>query len=647
MKRFKEHKKPVRRLGIFALVLVMLLNAISAQASSTGEPSVVVSSYWELVSAVQNADTGDVIGFTGTIIIEPDTEMGSKGKSITLKRMDGEATIVLPEEDGSSTIRWITFDGNSPDAGGTKPLIQVYQNAFFEDCNFIDCFNQEGNGGAIYQGARSLQLDRCTFSGNSAINGSHIYSSSNWSLTINNCAFEDGWADEAGGAIYLAPDSFAYIDSSEVYENHSRVGGGIYNAGYLNVSKTLIYKNECVIQGADIAIESSATYLNDDTEAIYNRLLKNEGLYFLGWVDDINTQFGFSGQCLKFEYTDTDPYATPPDEDSKEDEGAPQEPTDPQEPVEPTNPDEGGSGGEEIEPSEPTEPSEGDNTGGQDNPPTESEGSPTEGDSGSDDGNKGDEEQAGSDETDPPQENPTEPSGDKDTGQESTPKDEGIAEGGEKPTTPTDEPNPSSFSEDKNPVSDGGNSSSVNNTDNSSTSEDHSNKDNHSTYSEDNSYRDSSSTYNYYYDPDSGGAQGVQVIEIPQYVPVEGSGGSQPVSVTVNVPEGKSSYSGSTETTEPSTQAAQAPAQNIKIDAENVDIVYEYTAEGVSISISSSKEAVDSSEPQAVPVAYSPTTLDQEPERAAQSVNWVDIVSMILLAILVLRELRDKLKKTE
>lgn len=54
-----KHRK-LRRLGMLALVLVLLFNTIGAQAG-TGAPDVTVSSYEELGEAIEQASNLDTI----------------------------------------------------------------------------------------------------------------------------------------------------------------------------------------------------------------------------------------------------------------------------------------------------------------------------------------------------------------------------------------------------------------------------------------------------------------------------------------------------------------------------------------------------------------------------------------------------------
>ena len=688
-------KRILRKGAIVALALVLMFNTLGVSASTAGDeeriPDITVSNYEELVRAFTEQRSGSLIGVTGTIEISPKTEIGRSGKYFDIIRMDSEAQLIFTKGGTAqdiSTVENITFDGNAggkKGIGGTKPFIVINHAVKFDLCTFSDFLNQGGNGGVIYIASGNTTLESCTFSGNSAGNGSHIYATGSGILRLTSCEFTNGWADEKGGALYL--DCSSYLNKCTVKGNHARIGGGIYSENFLDITETLVYKNEVVIQGADIVNEGYYGMNIRDTKEVYDRLLEKEGLYFTEWIEDIDTSVGGAGQYLKFGVTDEAP--VPPTEPESKD---PQEP-DPSDPEDKdTSSGEGDSGSEGGTPpatQEPTPP-EGSTESGGDHGDTEK--SPDEG-AGSDKGDgKGEATDTPSEappsdiEKDPPAEteSPQEPSegGNKQDEPSSTPND---AEKQDEPSEPSTGDPASSEPSNEDPSLGGSTDNSVtdnssqdnsyednsshdesntdnSNTDNSRSIEDRSTHDNGSynstTHTEDNSYKDNSSTTNYYYGSEGGGeAQGVQIIEIPQYIPVDGSEGSQPVSVsvpvTVNIPEGYNNPTGVTGAPEPSQEAqgyqavAQAPAQNIRIEAEGVNVTYEYTAEGVSINITAPNATeAETVEDPLIPLSYSTGTA-QEPERAAQGSSWVDIVSMVLLAILVLGELKDKLRKAK
>lgn len=595
-----KHRK-LRRLAILALVLVLLFNTIGAQAS-TGEPTVIVDSYGALYTAIAEAKDGDVIGVKGIITIPAIVTLEANGY-IVIKRMEADAKIVISGDygaDNKATLDMFTFDGNATEVGGTEPFIEVTGNAYFRMCDFYDCINEGKNGGAVYISSGEVEIGGCCFESNSAYNGSHIYNTG--TLRVSNSNFKDGWADEAGGAIYNAGS--ATLDYVEIKENNARVGGGIYNGSSLEIINSLVWSNTATIQGADIANEGSST--NTTTDEEYNNWLDYYGLYYAGWYDDTNTAFGGAGDYLKFLTSTEPPTVEEPD------------PTDPT----PTEPETPPSGGDEEK-----EPSTGDNTGDTE-PPSEGgdEKDPIGGNEGGD--NEDPPTPTPEDPTIPDEgeQNPTEPDSlqepeDTEPTTPSTPSDAESTGGGDT----VDNSNHSTTDNSQTNIDNSQNTSSI---DNSS----HESNDN-SSYREDNSYRDSSSTVNNYYQQES-----------PIQEPTASQNGSQPINITVPVEvstsQEKEALTGSTAAPEGQT-VTSSPQQNIRIEAEGVDLVYEYTENGVSISIKAPESSTEVVEDMAV---NSTSALTESPQEANKSPNWVEYVSMILLSVLVGLEIRDKVK---
>lgn len=597
-----KHRK-LRRLGILALVLALLFNTIGAQAS-TGEPTVIVDSYGALYTAIAGAKDGDVIGVKGTITIPAIVTLKANGY-IVIKRMEADAKIVISGDygaDNKATLDMFTFDGNATEVGGIEPFIEVAGNAYFKMCDFYDCINEGKNGGAVYINSGEVEIGGCIFESNSAYNGSHIYNAG--ILSIRNSNFKDGWADEAGGAIYNAGS--ATLDYVEIKENNARVGGGVYNSSSLEIINSLIWSNTATIHGADIANEGS--FANSTTEEEYNNWLDYYGLYYAGWYDDTNTSIGGSGDYLKF-LTSTEPPTI--------EEPEPTEPT-------PTEPETPPSGGDEEK-----DPSTGDNT--EDTEP------PSEGGDEKDPigGNEG-----GVNEDPSTPEDPTIPDEEEQTPTESAQPDNPQEPEETEPTTPStpidaestgggDTVDNSNHSTTDNSQTNIDNSQSTSSIDNSS----HESNDN-SSYREDNSYRDSSSsTVNNYYQQES-----------PIQEPTAAQNGSQPINITVPVEvsasQGKEAPTGSTAAPEGQI-VTSSPQQNIRIEVEGVDLVYEYTENGVSISIKAPESPTEAVEAMEVNSSSTPT---ETPQRANKSPNWVEYVSMILLAVLVGLEIKDKVK---
>lgn len=584
------NKRKLRRVAIVALVLVLLCNTLGVQASTKkDDPTVIVKDYGSLYTAIAEAKDNDVIGIQGTITIPAIVDLNmSENKAVILRRMEAGAKLVVSGDYGADnkvSFRMISFDGNSTEVGGTEPFVEINGNAYFSMCDFKECFNQSDNGGAINISSGEVELNSCSFDENSASYGSHIFNSG--TLLVNSCTLKGGWADEMGGAIYNR--GTLTVKGTEIKANNARIGGGLYNNSSLKVDNSLIWSNTATVQGTDIANEG--TYTNSTTEEQFDSWLDYYKLYYAGWEDDTNTSVGGSGDYLKFLTATEKP--TKPD---------PTEPVDP-EPTEPPTPD-------------PVTPPSGGDEGKTDPEPTDP--TPTE----PTDPAPTDPEPTDPNPTEPDKPDTTEPS--TEAPKPSTPSNADQTGGGDTTTDNSDHSttdNSQHNSTTSNSSSVGGNTtntSSVSNTDNSRSESSRTENSNNS------------STVNNYYQQDK------------QEPATASTNASQPVNVTVPVtvstPEAKGSYTATTEAPE-STSIAD---KNINIEAKGVDVKLEITGDSYNISIS----APEGQESQIQPVnEVSTVNAPESTTEPQRSPNWVEYITMILLAVLVGMELKDKLHK--
>lgn len=584
------NKRKLRRVAIVALVLVLLCNTLGVQASTKkDDPTVIVKDYGSLYTAIAEAKDNDVIGIQGTITIPAIVDLNmSENKAVILRRMEAGAKLVVSGDygaDNKASFRMISFDGNSTEVGGTEPFVEINGNAYFSMCDFTECFNQSDNGGAINISSGEVELSSCSFDENSASYGSHIFNSG--TLLVNSCTLKGGWADEMGGAIYNR--GTLTVKGTEIKENNARIGGGIYNNSSLEVDNSLIWSNTATVQGTDIANEG--TYTNSTTEEQFDSWLDYYKLYYAGWEDDTNTSVGGSGDYLKFLTATEKP--TKPD---------PTEPVDP-EPTEPPTPD-------------PVTPPSGGDEGKTDPEPTDP--TPTE----PTDPTPIDPEPTDPNPTEPDKPNTTEPS--TEDPKPSTPSNADQTGGGDTTTDNSDHSttdNSQHNSTTSNSSSVGGNTtntSSVSNTDNSRSESSRTENSNNS------------STVNNYYQQDK------------QEPATASTNASQPVNVTVPVTVSTPEVKGSDRATTEAPESTSIADKNINIEAKGVDVKLEITGDSYNISIS----APEGQESQIQPVnEVSTVNAPESTTEPQRSPNWVEYITMLLLAVLVGLEIKDKLHK--
>lgn len=584
------NKRKLRRVAIVALVLVLLCNTLGVQASTKkDDPTVIVKDYGSLYTAIAEAKDNDVIGIQGTITIPAIVDLNmSENKAVILRRMEAGAKLVVSGDygaDNKASFRMISFDGNSTDVGGTEPFVEINGNAYFSMCDFTECFNQSDNGGAINISSGEVELSSCSFDENSASYGSHIFNSG--TLLVNSCTLKGGWADEMGGAIYNR--GTLTVKGTEIKANNARIGGGIYNNSSLEVDNSLIWSNTATVQGTDIANEG--TYTNSTTEEQFDSWLDYYKLYYAGWEDDTNTSVGGSGDYLKF-LTATEKPAKP----------APTEPVDP-EPTEPSTPD-------------PVTPPSGGDEGKTDPDPTDP--TPTE----PTDPTPIDPEPTDPKPTEPDKPNTTEPS--TEDPKPSTPSNADQTGGGDTTTDNSDHSttdNSQHNSTTSNSSSVGGNTtntSSVSNTDNSRSESSRMENSNNS------------STVNNYYQQDK------------QEPATASTNASQPVNVTVPVTVSTPEAKGSNTATPEAPETTSIADKNINIEAKGVDVKLEITGDSYIISISASEGQESQIQPVNEVSTVNTPESTTEPQR---SPNWIEYITVILLAVLVGLEIKDKLHK--
>lgn len=578
------NKRKLRRVAIVALVLVLLCNTLGVQASTKKDnPTVIVKDYGSLYTAIAEAKDNDVIGIQGTITIPAIVDLNmSENKAVILRRMEAGAKLVVSGDYGADNKA--SFRMISFDGNSTEVGGTEPFVEINENAYFSMCDFTECFNQSDNGGAINISSGEVELSSCSFDGNSASYGShifNSGTLLVNSCTLKGGWADEMGGAVYNR--GTLTVKGTEIKENNARIGGGIYNNSSLEVDNSLIWSNTATVQGTDVANEG--TYTNSTTEEQFDSWLDYYKLYYAGWEDDTNTSVGGSGDYLKFLTATEKP--TKPD---------PIEPVDP-EPTEPSTPDpvtppSGGETGKtdqeptdppKVEPSDTEKPSSGENEGNKDTeiPPTTDTGE------------------------DKKDNSISEPSKDPDSSQT---KEEQEVKNVDNSTT-------------NNSSSVGGNTtnaSSVNNTDNGRRESSRTENSNNS------------STVNNYYQQDK------------QEPATASTNASQPVNVTVPVtvstPEAKGSYTATTEAPE-STSIAD---KNINIEAKGVDVKLEITGDSYNISIS----APEGQESQIQPVnEVSTVNAPESTTEPQRSPNWVEYITMLLLAVLVGLEIKDKLHK--
>lgn len=453
-----------------------------------------------------------------------------------------------------------------------------------------------------------------SFDGNSTeVSGTEPFVEINGNAYFSMCDFTECFnQSDNGGAINISSgevelSSCSFDENSASYGSHifnsgtllvnsctlkggwaDEMGGAIYNRGTLTVKDTEIKENNARIGGgiynnSSLGVDNSLIWSN--TATVQGTDIANEGTYTNSTTEE---QFDSWLDYYKLYYAGWE-------DDTNTSVGgsgdylkfltATEKPTKP-EPTEPSTPD-------------PVTPPSGGETG------------------------KTDQES-----TDPPKvepsdtENPSsgENEGNKDNSISEPPKDPDSSQTKEEQEV-NNVDNSQHNSTTNNSSSVGGNttnSSSVSNTDNSRSESSRAENSNNS------------STVNNYYQQDK------------QEPATASTNASQPVNVTVPVTVSTPEAKGSDRATTEDPESTSIVDKNINIEAKGVDVKLEITGDSYNISIS----APEGQESQIQPVnEVSTVNAPESTTEPQRSPNWVEYITVILLAVLVGLEIKDKLHK--
>lgn len=246
------------------LSLALILSAVSFSALAATETT--VSNVEELLTAIENANEGDVISLSGTIEISESTTVGAADKKLLLCGENGSiAKIVILDTipaEADVAFQNLTFAGSSSEASG----IAIHQLGdcvvTVSDSTFLYTSGAEAES-AYYAKAGTAIFSNCTFEGCKGINGGCIKSEEEASLYISGSNFSANVAQECGGSIYA--NGCLSLESSN-FRNGSAgtLGGAIYAVSTLNVSDSSFYG--CTAQsGGSIYCTSNSACIESTT----------------------------------------------------------------------------------------------------------------------------------------------------------------------------------------------------------------------------------------------------------------------------------------------------------------------------------------------------------------------------------------------
>ena len=241
-----------------------------AESSEIGDSKILSAStgtFNDLQVEINNASAGSVLDLT----------MDYKGGKNSRVQLNKDLTI-----DGHGhTIDCL-------DKGGCSAFYSSSGNIVLKNLRIINGHNDNNNkGGAIYiTGSAQYTLEDCTFENNWADDyGGAIYSDANKPLTVKNCVFKSNKADDHdGGAIYSK--GVLNIENSKFVSNSAYVdGGAVYSGKELNIYNSRFESNNAKPQKDEEHGRGGAIYANGNLLIENSKFLKNQAHWGGGAIE--------------------------------------------------------------------------------------------------------------------------------------------------------------------------------------------------------------------------------------------------------------------------------------------------------------------------------------------------------------------------
>jgi len=270
---------------VISLLAVQTLELTAMASTGTPDltnPSVIVSNFADLQEAINTASDGTVIGIDSLIPVDsPNAILGSEdgSKHVYLVRMNADAYLWLTQI-SNLTISNITIDGNGS-ITGNNPMLFVdgtlnLNNSVIQNCSGVPF-------GAVYVTDNgTLNALSTQFNNNSAVSGGHI--ENHGTATVSGCSFTNGSAQEFGGAISNARN--LTVQNCKIVGNRAGlIGGGIQSDDCMSINQSVIYGNSATY-GNDIANTINYSMYANDNLADVMSLYEAEGVTPVEWRYD-------------------------------------------------------------------------------------------------------------------------------------------------------------------------------------------------------------------------------------------------------------------------------------------------------------------------------------------------------------------------
>ncbi len=238
-----------------------------------------VSTYEELVAAIEQAEAETVISIDCLIQCPDGADLGKPDYSVILRRTGSEGRLAFNGNQGF--VQNITFDGDGI-LSFHSFVNSSCSSLMVKDCNLINC--NGSSDGAVFINDGDISLIHCLFDNNTRNSGAHlrIYGKN---ATIENCTFTNGHARYRGGAIFTCAFYNTTLSGCVITNNTADInGGGIYSSSRnLRISQSKIHGNTAASEADDLAVPPNTNEpIFDDYQDVVS-LYEPDGLFPNDW----------------------------------------------------------------------------------------------------------------------------------------------------------------------------------------------------------------------------------------------------------------------------------------------------------------------------------------------------------------------------
>lgn len=316
-----------------AFLSLLLIGAIPVAHAQETMPK--VSSLTELQDAIIQAEEGDKITITQTILIDTPVTVGVDGKPVTLVGAEGVETLLRFEGDwGLASYCWLydlTIEGTGlPD--GSKIVVSTPNSVYATRLTWVDCATEGFGAGMRIDQGEVYPMD-CTFINCSADIGGAIYADTNTSLYPSSCTFSGCTSKRDGGALYAMGsstiDNCTFTNNSSVNGNGGAIaginlgiknstikgnralsGGGVFLSGSGIVQNCKLYDNTGELSADDLLSDGTVAISADDYVSLFSEELTTGGYDSFAWYVDIEGN-RYSEDNITEALTETDSLTAP------------------------------------------------------------------------------------------------------------------------------------------------------------------------------------------------------------------------------------------------------------------------------------------------------------------------------------------------